>query len=235
MFGANPLRSKQLSDGASLLLQGVPFLTIQGEGPNAGLPAMFIRLWGCHLHCRFCDTDFESDMRACGIEELADACGLMLDPPKLVVLTGGEPMRQNIVPLCDLLSERGHNVQIETAGSFWFQQVPLGPYPQIVVSPKTSRVHPNIRMSANAWKYIISASQECTEDGLPVTNTQFDDGEPRLLARPPPSVPARDIYVQPMDEQDELKNAENQRLCVMLAKQFGYRVSLQQHKILGVP
>ena len=140
-------------------------------------------------------------------------------------------MRQNIVPLCDLLSERGHNVQIETAGSFWFGSTP-GPYSQIVVSPKTSRVHPNIRMSANAWKYIISASQECAEDGLPVTNTQFDDGEPQPLARPRQASLRATSTCSRLDEQDELKNAENQRLCVMLAKQFGYRVSLQQHKIL---
>ena len=91
------------------------FPTIQGEGPNSGLPATFVRLAGCHLRCYFCDTDFTSKRTTM---TLGGIVSLIKSNTKLVVLTGGEPMRQNIVPLCSALAPN-HHVQIETSGSFW--------------------------------------------------------------------------------------------------------------------
>lgn len=239
MFGRNPIRKRELLDGETLLLQGTPWKTIQGEGPFAGLPATFIRLWGCHLQCFFCDTDFESDQRTWQVVALAEECS----GTNLVVLTGGEPLRQNIVPLCRWLLARGHKVQVETAGSFWF----LGTAPDhltvysefpvsLVVSPKTPKVHDLISVNACAWKYIISASMELgLEDGLPITNTQHPAGSrPKPLARPPAGTAHEQVYLQPMDEYDVQKNSDNIGRCVELALKYGYRVSLQQHKILKV-
>jgi len=59
MFGTNPLSKPIESDGLYLEVQDI-FSTIQGEGPFAGKPAVFLRLAGCNLRCFFCDTDFES-------------------------------------------------------------------------------------------------------------------------------------------------------------------------------
>jgi 7-carboxy-7-deazaguanine synthase len=231
MFGRNPVRKLDRSDGTRLFTQGMPWRTIQGEGPYAGLPATFIRLWGCHLHCMFCDTDFESDPRAIDIMDLVKAC----EGVELVVLTGGEPLRQNIVPLCDTLYKFGHEVQVETAGSFALQQIPHGLWPSIVVSPKTPLVDPMICDNAMAWKYIISIRDgQDPDDGLPITNTQEADGRFRHLARPPEWIGPKRVYVQPMDEQDPKINADNMAACVKLSLQYGYRVSLQTHKILGV-
>lgn len=237
MFGKNPTRKRSTThDGNVLAVQGAPWRTIQGEGPFAGRAATFIRLWGCHLQCFFCDTDFESDERGTRVDALVDSC----IGPDLVVLTGGEPMRQNIVPLCKALFNKGHTVQIETAGSFWWPA--LAPFCAagllyVVVSPKTPTVHKELR--ASAWKYIISATDELDDlDGLPRTNTQNREGVPKLLARPfcvaRDQVSKRVVYVQPMDEQDPVKNQANLDLCVRLVQTYDYTLSLQQHKIIGV-
>ena len=228
MFGRNPIRKYDAQGDGMLILQGVPWRTIQGEGPYAGLPATFVRLWGCHLHCTFCDTDFESDPQLTTIDVIQRACGGC----ELVVLTGGEPLRQNIAALCNRLGLAGHRVQIETAGSF---PPPLQAawWVDIVVSPKTPTVNTVIRDRAIAWKYIVSCFQQQDTDGLPITNTQ-GDGVPKPLAKPPTGIQPSRVYLQPMDECDADKNADNLRLCIKLAQMHGYRVSLQQHKIMGV-
>lgn len=236
MFGANPLRKREHGDGQSLLLQGKPFSTIQGEGPYAGYPATFVRLWGCHLACFFCDTDFESDPRALDIVLVVEQC--QRNGHELVVLTGGEPLRQNIEPLAAALLLKGFHVQIETAGTLWVPGLEQHKMDKlsIVVSPKTFHVHEYIASLAASWKYIISERQvSASYDGLPITNTQNVHGSARPLARPRQGSQPQNIFVQPMDEQNEEQNKLNQERCIYLAKHFGYRVSLQQHKILNVP
>lgn len=239
MFGDNPLRKREHGDGETLDVQEV-FTTIQGEGPDAGTPATFIRLWGCHLKCYFCDTDFESNRLTTSLGALLLRC---LNGPKLVVLTGGEPMRQNVFPLIRALVANGHRVQVETAGSFWFtvSADDTGPLLRlleqqalsIVCSPKTSSVHPMVRATASAWKYIVSTAQSRDAiTGLPVVNFQRTRAGDALLATPPASAP---VFLQPMDEQNEEQNKANRDLCVALALKHAYRVSIQTHKILGVP
>lgn len=240
MFGDNPLRPRDHHhDPDRLQVQGRPFETIQGEGPFAGMPAVFIRLWGCHLHCWFCDTDFESDEQHSRIDELIRFCRASAAP--LVVLTGGEPMRQNIINLCLGLLGNGKLVQIETAGSFsmppnrGWHKVVTNPRFHIVVSPKTPIINPELIDYIGSYKYIISTSQGVAEDGLPFTNTQVRGGLPRKLARPPAGFPKYDVYLQPMDEYDEAKNAANAAMCRLTAVTYGYRVSTQLHKQWGLP
>lgn len=241
MFGANALQPRAHEPLPTLLVQGRPFHTIQGEGPLAGMPATFIRLWGCHLQCWFCDTDFESEKNSLPVRELVNDC--MANPAPLVVLTGGEPMRQNIVDLCRWLLQAGKLVQIETAGNFWYEQdawygCVAHPNFHIVVSPKGPVVNARVALNADAWKYVVSADYTVAEDdGLPVANTQQQGGPLRRLARPPGEVirARRDIYLQPMDQYNDDKNKANSALCVELALRYGYRVSVQLHKQWGLP
>ncbi len=127
MRGKNPIRGPEKGDGSTLLVQHI-FPTLQGEGPYAGVPAVFIRLGGCNLACAFCDTEFESfrEIRLGEIVERvlsfsSDERGQEAErgPFKLIVLTGGEPLRQPIGPLCAALIEAGFTVQIETNGTLW--------------------------------------------------------------------------------------------------------------------
>ena len=70
MHGTNPIRPPVTGDGAMLEVQHI-FPTLQGEGPYAGVPAVFIRLGGCNLACTFCDTEFES-FKVMGVREIVE-------------------------------------------------------------------------------------------------------------------------------------------------------------------
>ncbi len=245
MFGDNPIRPPVAGDGQMLDVQHI-FATIQGEGPLAGTPAIFIRLGGCNLACDFCDTEFES-FTSLGLEEIfgklkslggaADSEGRNLqeclseaqyDGKKsgaqvgihLVVITGGEPLRQNIAPLCDALLAQGFQVQIETNGTLWR---PLDARVQVVCSPKASggryfRLRDDVLMRTNAIKFIVSAFRPEYQAIAEVGQEQY-------------GIP---VYIQPMDEQDEARNRANQQYAVRLAMQTGCKLSLQLHKILGM-
>jgi organic radical activating enzyme len=225
MFGKNPKRPPVKSDGMTLDVQEI-FATLQGEGPYAGWPAVFLRLGGCNLACSFCDTEFESfHARALGdvvgeIERLA-ANDQGRRVRALAVITGGEPLRQNIVPLCEALLAAGLRVQIETNGTL-YQNLPEGV--QIICSPKMSggryhALHPQLLTRITALKFIVSA----------------EAGEYHAPGEVGQTVQQIPVYVQPMDAYDDSKNRANRAHALHLAESYGYRLSLQTHKLLGIP
>ena len=71
MFGKNPIRKPENHDGNFLKIQEI-FYTIQGEGIYSGYPAVFVRLGGCNLACKFCDTEFETFQEMNIIEILSE-------------------------------------------------------------------------------------------------------------------------------------------------------------------
>jgi len=217
MHGTNPIRSLKQGDGLTLDVQHI-FATIQGEGPYAGMPAVFVRLGGCNLACTFCDTEFES-FKAVELNKIVSKVNELASNAPLVVLTGGEPLRQPIEKLCEELIECGFKVQIETNGTLYRE---LPPEVEIVCSPKNMGkgyfpLRSDMLARVNALKFIISANRKDYSDVADVG--QGSD------------IP---VYVQPMDEYDEAKNAANLKLAMELAQQKGYRLSLQIHKIIGV-
>ncbi len=240
MLGNNPTEMYLRHDDGLKLDIVELFRTIQGEGPYVGIPATFVRLAGCHLKCYFCDTDFTSTRVKLSLDRIL--LELYAYYTKLVVLTGGEPMRQNIVPLCEALADKNIKVQIETAGSFWpdgeygrrLSQLILVDHVSIVVSPKTSFVHDQIISAAMAWKYIVTDDGSMDNDGLPLSSTQ-DAGRRVRLARPPEDFPLDSTYLQPCDHHDEKRNLAAQQRTVKLCQKYGYRLSLQTHKIIGLP
>jgi 7-carboxy-7-deazaguanine synthase len=261
MFGTNPIRERVISDGNVLEIQEI-FDTIQGEGPYAGSPAVFVRLWGCNLRCFFCDTDFESNGTPQQTVDEIVKLVMALQGPRLrplVVLTGGEPLRQNVLPLIRRLVKLGITVQIETAGTLWLNG--LETYIErnqvdIVCSPKTPGINKLISEYCWHWKYIIRQGENeiLPDDGLPMMSTQVQ-GQLQRIYRPDPerhdpiardlddnyaeATPGRPqdtIWLQPCDEPNvKGKNDKNLGLCISLARKFGYRLSLQQHKLLGLP
>lgn len=243
MFGHNVPRRR---DHGDMLQVHDVFYTIQGEGPFAGDPAVFIRLTGCNLRCWFCDTEWgdESDRiehyqdwadRAARANE--DPCDLLRERTDLVVLTGGEPLRQDLGPLIQSLFRNGfRRVQIETAGSFW-QACCDWPGVTVVVSPKTSKVRKEFYSRIKAhWKYVIKAGEVDEHDGLPSAPMQrvgnkIAGGAP---ARPPAGAL---VYLQPVDEHDKggLKSQANLIAMRESSLKFGYRAGLQMHKYLELP
>jgi 7-carboxy-7-deazaguanine synthase (Cx14CxxC type) len=201
------------------------FLTLQGEGGQAGRPAVFCRFAGCNLWsgreedraaavCTFCDTDFvgmdgPGGGRFASAERLAEAVeAAWRGGPRhrLVVLTGGEPSLQVDPPLVEALHARGFAIALETNGTL--------PAPEgvdwICVSPKAD---------------------------APLRQTR---GQELKLVYPQPGVdPARfealgfeQFLLQPMDGPDRAANTEA-AIAYCLAHPR-WRLSVQTHKYLGI-
>jgi len=97
------------------------FASLQGEGSLIGSPTFFIRLDGCPLRCSWCDTPYAlagDAGRSMSVDELC----AMADRFARVVITGGEPLAQDVAPLVDALSPRRH-VTVETSGTI-FAELP---------------------------------------------------------------------------------------------------------------
>ncbi len=235
MFGQNPVAKNEITgDGLELrVVNGAPWYTLQGEGPFAGDGAVFLRLHGCPLRCFFCDTEFSNPADpVVNVGDLAD----MIEAAapgwcKLLVITGGEPVRQNLAPLINIMIRDGWTVQIETSGILWQDCLTDT---VIICSPKTPTIHEKIRVHAHGFKYVIQAGHVDDEDGLPLTNTQDEGGKTHRLARPKPGtlVP---IYLSPMDECDRIANEANMAEVGRIAMKYGYRAGVQLHKLMGLP
>ncbi|MBV9881441.1 MAG: 7-carboxy-7-deazaguanine synthase [Sphingomonadaceae bacterium] len=200
------------------------FLTLQGEGMQAGRRAVFLRFAGCNLwsgreqdraaaQCTFCDTDFvgtdgENGGRY-GAEALADRVQALWGegPRPLVVITGGEPMLQLDAALIDALHARGFEIAVETNGTL---AAPAG-LDWICVSPKAGTEV--VQRSGDELKLVWPQA------GI----------DPDALAR----WDFRHLLIQPMDCAD--KTAALAAAIDLVMKDPRWRLSLQTHKVLGLP
>lgn len=247
MKGTNPIEAPTHRDDGALDVHSM-FVTLQGEGPLAGVPALFIRLAGCNLRCAFCDTDFTSTRTTYELRDLVYRAQLMMRGKsiRLIVLTGGEPLRQNVAPFIiavDHLMPDVH-VQIETAGSVWpvgltavFNMMPGRA--SLVCSPKLPRVHPKVRDYCLHWKYIVRADS-ADVNGLPtLLPTQPNDharaGKRYVYGRGLHSDEGETIWLQPCDDDDPDTARANLDYAVRLCMEYGHRLCIQQHKVIGLP
>lgn len=224
MFGKNKILRPENHAGLALDVTEI-FSTLQGEGPYAGHPSVFIRLGGCNLSCNFCDTEFDNFQNRALSAILLEVKKQSKNKEEkrvrnLVVITGGEPLRQPIEMLCEELIKSGFLVQIETNGTI-FRNLPKEV--KIVCSPKTSNkkyfpIRPDLAKRISAFKFIISANDQ--------SYMQISE-----LAKLNPEIP---IYLQPMDEYNQAKNQANLQLTSELCQKYGYLLSLQIHKILKI-
>lgn len=220
MKGKNPIRPPVQDDGRKLAVKAI-FATLQGEGIYSGWSAVFVRLGGCNLACGFCDTDFENFADMVMGDIAGQVMSLMKGAEKLVVITGGEPLRQNIAPLCEALIQEGCKIQVETNGTLYR---PLPDGVDIICSPKNTgtgyqKIRGDLLPKISAFKFIISAD---------IADYQNIGDVGQGLYHTP-------VYVQPMDEGDATKNANNMKRATELAMQHGYRLSIQMHKLVGIP
>ena len=150
----------------------------------------------------------------------------------LVVITGGEPFIQDFSSLCRTLSKYDKHIQIETNGiclpEWYIDMVTADDFDHssIVCSPKNMEVDANMMIYAEAFKYVVEAGQLHEASGLPLS-VYNPLKEERGWIGP------EQIYLQPMDQQDPVKNKANVQAAVASCLQHGYRLSLQQQKIIG--
>lgn len=202
------------------------YYTLQGEGARTGRAAVFLRFAGCNLWsglerdraravCRFCDTEFVgTDGPGGGKFETADALAdavrrAWCSPPAgaYVVCTGGEPLLQIDPPLVAALHERGFEMAIETNGTI----LPPPGIDWICVSPKADAELKLTR--GHELKLVYPQSR----------------GEPERYA----SLDFEHFYLQPMDGPEcEANTRAATTYCLAHPK---WRLSLQTHKLLGIP
>lgn len=204
------------------------FLTLQGEGMQAGRRAVFLRFAGCNLWsgreqdraaaiCRFCDTDFvgvdgENGGRFATAEALAKAVAKLWGDEggkRFVVITGGEPMLQLDEPLVQALHGLGFEIAVEsngtlpaTAGIDW-----------LCISPKAGSVV--TQQAGDELKLVWP------QEGIdPAALLRWDFGQ---------------FLVQPMDSGTPEANAANREAAIALVlSDSRWRLSLQTHKLLGL-
>lgn len=208
MFGRNEIVSPTYfkSLESNQLMVTSTFGTLQGEGPHAGEPAVFVRFSKCNRACAFCDTWFDSgdvltfDQMLTKIHEAVDREVSRNDLNKsmfmdnlLIVITGGEPMLQkNLTAFLEFLHAQGFRTQIESNGDF------LRPLPEsttLVVSPKANEntgkygdLRPDVFARANALKFVVSANPTNIHHEIPEYAKEF-----RKQKGP------RSVYVSPMN------------------------------------
>jgi 7-carboxy-7-deazaguanine synthase len=205
------------------------FYTLQGEGANTGRPAVFCRFAGCNLWsghekdradavCQFCDTDFVgTDGQGGGRFDSAEAvAGAVFAawPGResarvypLVVCTGGEPLLQLDELLVAALHQKGFEIAIETNGT----RLPPPGIDWVCVSPK-----------AGADLILRSG------DELKLIYPQ-ENAEPPLYE----SLDFKHFFLQPMDGHDRDRNTQLALKYCLEHPQW--RLSLQTHKLLGIP
>ncbi len=205
------------------------FYTLQGEGANAGRPAVFCRFAGCNLWsgreqdrstavCQFCDTDFVGGDGNWGTlgGKFADADALAEQiaaqwpsadrTHRFVVMTGGEPLLQVDAALIDALHARGFEIAVETNGTL---AAPAG-VDWICVSPKAGA--PWVQRTGHELKLV-----------WPQTSFDLDELEAANFTH---------RYLQPMDN---VLKAANLSDCIALCMQRpAWRLSLQTHKMTGI-
>lgn len=234
-----PIEKREHSADGSVQVHSI-FYTLQGEGPFAGQPAVFVRLAGCNLQCPACDTDYTSVRTSMSFQAIVDTVadtllastliGSSIKP--LVVLTGGEPFRQGINPLVNALLLAGYRVQIETNGSLYQDLMFSNPDLTVVCSPKTGRLASDLVPHIRAFKYVVKTGDVLADDGLPIHALDHSVGG--VVARPPAGFPRSRVYVQPIDVADPVANQFHLQTAVKSCLKFGYTLCLQMHKIANL-
>jgi 7-carboxy-7-deazaguanine synthase (Cx14CxxC type) len=201
------------------------FLTLQGEGMQAGRRAVFLRFTGCNLwsgreadrhkaSCTFCDTDFvgtdgENGGRYAGASALSERASAIWGEGErpLVVITGGEPMLQLDSELIDALHARGFEIAVETNGTL---PAPDG-IDWICVSPKAGTKI--VQRSGHELKLVWP---QAAIDPRDLQDWSFDH-----------------FLIQPMDRADGEPTVPAAIDFVLANPRW--RLSLQTHKLLGLP
>ena len=192
-------------EGQTLQINEI-FYSIEGEGLRVGQPTTFVRLARCNLRCFFCDTEFDTHTEL-------DIGGILAEVSRhtasWVCLTGGEPLGQNIGPLCRELRTEHYRIHIETNGA-------TEPDPDLcdliehwTVSPKRKTIASGLK-NITELKYVVGKNfhESIVEEGR-----------------------AEYVYLQPESSKPEYLS----KTLDILKRHPAWRLSCRIHKMLGLP
>lgn len=192
------------------------FHSWQGEGEHLGKSAFFIRLFGCPVHCPWCDSagtwhpDYvPKDVAKKSVEDLVNAARAVA--PEMVVITGGEPAIHDLGPLTSALGELGLKRHLETSGAFAVR----GTFDWITLSPKWQSLPlPEVLARANEFKLIIEST----------------DSASKWVEALGESIDERSVWLQP--EWSKRNDSRILKAITEFVKEMGspFRAGLQAHK-----
>jgi 7-cyano-7-deazaguanosine (preQ0) biosynthesis protein QueE len=215
------------------------FISVQGEGINAGTPSVFLRTYFCNLTCTWCDSKYtwlNQDQSKAGVEYRSMTADAVFDKVmsfdcKHIVLTGGEPLlhQRLLAPILSRLKKEGAYVEVETNGTI----APTAEMFELIdcfnVSPKTSNslVDRRVRTRRGAlaalvashktwFKFVVSDSQDLSE-----VEDLIDEF----------SVPRDRVMLMP-EGIDSITLIERSRWLVDICKERGFRFTPRLHILL---
>ena len=213
------------------------FETIQGEGSFTGQPSIFIRLQGCPVACSWCDTKHTWEINledkvstSIMLEKTAENnYWAQLTPEQIlevikdkgyhakhIVITGGEPCMQDLIPLCVALENQGYSCQVETSGTF---EIRVSDSCWVTVSPKI-----NMR---GGYEILNSAMKRANEIKHPVATEQhIDELKALLIAHKTENKP---VFLQPISQKQRATD-----LAIKTCIENNWRLSIQVHKYIGI-
>jgi 7-cyano-7-deazaguanosine (preQ0) biosynthesis protein QueE len=192
--------------------------TLQGEGAHAGRPCVFLRFAGCNLRCSWCDTDFapEGAARLDAAAIVHRLAALDEHGSRMVVVTGGEPAMQWDGELAAALRTAGFSTHMESNGT----RALAAPVDWLTISPK-----PHFHTATDRLIEDLDA------DELKVV---VDDAvDAAALNRFAAAYPRAQRFLQPC--MDDRYDAHLARTLELVARHPRWRLSLQLHKIVGLP
>jgi len=185
------------------------FYSIQGEGGNAGTPAIFVRFSGCNLKCPFCDTAHENGKLMTDDEIAAEIAKY---PAELVILTGGEPSLFIDNQLINKIHKLGKIIAIETNG--------------------TCKINGDIDYITLSPKFEFTQNAELKIDHCNELKVIFNGKNDMSLYN---NINAEKRFLQPCDVGDDEENKKITTQAVEYCLNHPeWRLSLQIHKIIGV-
>lgn len=190
------------------------FYTIQGEGYHTGRAAYFIRLAGCDVGCVWCDVKESWDEKKHAhftIKHIVE--GALQHPSRFVVITGGEPLMNDLSLLCSELHKHNFKIALETSGAY----IMSGEFEWVCVSPKKFKpVLPELLKAANELKVVVFNKSDFE---WAAKNAACVSSDCKLFLQPEYSVFDKMIP----------------NIIDFVKEHPQWQISLQTHKIINVP
>lgn len=209
------MNTENIFDTGEVLPIVEEFYSIQGEGFQTGKPAYFIRVGGCDIGCKWCDSKPSWDAAVHHVATVAEIVQKVLQTAaKAVVITGGEPAIYNLTPLTKALKESGIQTFIETSGAYEI----TGQWDWVCLSPKTNKSPvASSYAKANELKIIIYKWE---------TDIEWAEKQSQKVGA--------DCLLYLQSEWSVFKK-NSPKIVAYIKEHPQWNLSIQMHKFVGIP